>query len=951
MTPERYREVGQVYRAALEVPHEQRAAYLKEACGDDHALRQDVESLLVHESEDHGWIDGRALDIAAEALAAAQSQSWVGRQVGHYQVFSLVGSGGMGEVYRARDARLGRDVALKVLPVAYSTNPEWLRRFEREARAAGQLNHPNVLTVYDVGVHEQAPYIVAELLEGEDLRKLLNKGAIPQRRALDFGRQIANGLAAAHAKNVVHRDLKPENLFITTDGRVKILDFGIAKLKSPASGGNADTEGPTGAATIPGTVLGTVGYMSPEQVRGMEADHRSDIFVFGAILYEMLSGSRPFQGESGPEVLHGILKIEPADLSERNPTIPLVLARLVHRCLEKTPERRFQSAGDLSFALDALASLSTPAGGEAKPGAVTRIRTFPRNIVLGAVAVAAAFAAAVWLPRMMDDPWQPLLSMSFKSLTNTEGDEWGAEISSDGQLVAFLDRDGPFDPWDVWVTQFGGGPFNNLTKGVAMDLGNPRIRNLKFSHDGRQIVMEAKKDGEIHLWAVSALGGSLRKFRDEANEIAFSRDGSRMVYHDDAAGDPMFVTDSEGVGRQIYTAPQGVHCHFQVWSPDDAFIYFVQGLPPDKMDIWRIPSSPGGVPEQVTFHNSLVAYPTFINDRMLLYIARNPDGSGPSLYGVDVRRRLTRRITFGVEQYTSIASSAGGRRLVATVANPVSNLWRMPISNKVAEESEATRVTLSTVQGLSPRWTHDGLLYLSSRSGDNGIWKFANGTSTEVRDGSEGRVLSAAVDVGGGSSRIAAVIEKDRHAKLYIMNPDGTGIRPLGDSVAIRGAPSWSPDGQWITVAVDEGAGPRVFKFSPDGRSVLPMTTEYAINPVWSPDGRFLVYAGAQLGTSFRLHAITKDGQPHFMPEMTLDLGATRFSFVPGTSSLVFLKGGLWNKNLWMKDLQTGGERQLTNLSREFLTTDFDVSLDGREIVFSRQKDNSDVVVIVLPQL
>jgi len=943
MTPERYREVGQIYRATLEVPAEQRAAFLADACRGDQSLRRDVESLLVHGSEDHNWIDGAAIDIAAQSLA--HKQSWAGRQVGHYQVVSLIGSGGMGEVYRARDSRLGRDVALKVLPVAYSTNPEWLRRFEREARAAGQLNHPNVLTVYDVGLHEQAPYIVAELLEGEELRDLLRKGPVSQRRALDFARQIANGLAAAHAKDVVHRDIKPENLFITTDGRLKILDFGLAKLKTPALERNAGAEDPTAPETMPGTVMGTVGYMSPEQVRGFEADHRSDIFVLGVILYEMLSGSRPFKGESSTEVLHGILKAEPAELSEKNPAVTPALSRLVHRCLEKTPEQRFQSASDLSFALETLAPPSKPAGNDARP------KRSRRGIALAALVAAAAIIAAVWFSRMAnDDPWQILQTMSFKSLTNTEGDEWGAEISSDGQLVTFLDRGGPFDPWDVWITQFGGGPFNNLTKGSAPELGNPRIRNLKFTHDGRQILMEIKKDGVVDLWAISALGGSLRKFRAEANEIAFSPDGSRAIYHDDPPGDPMFVIDTDGVARQIHVAPHGVHCHFQVWAPDDAFIYFVQGFPPDKMDIWRIPSAPGGLPEQVTFHDSLVAYPTFVNDRMLLYVARNPDGSGPSLYGLDVRKGVSRRITFGVEQYTSIASSANGERLVATVANPVANLWRLPILNRVAGESDATRVPLSTVQGLAPRWTPEGLVYLSSRSGDNGIWKLANGTSTEIRDGSEGRVLSAAVDTGGGSLRIAAVVEKDGRSKLFIMNRDGTGIQPLGSSLDVRGAPSWSPDGQWITVAVDEGAGPRVFKFSPDGRSAVRMTTEYSVNPVWSPDGQFLVYAGAQVGTAFRVEAMTKDGQPHSMPEMSLDLGALRFSFGPGTSSLVFLKGGLWNKNLWIRDLQTGVERQLTNFSREFLITDFDVSMDGREIVLSRQMDNSDIVLIGLHQ-
>src|SRR4030095_16006514 len=288
----------------------------------------------------------------------------------------------MGEVYRARDARLNRDVALKVLPIEYSTNPEWLRRFEREARAAGQLNHPNILTVYDVGVYEQAPYIVAELLEGQELRELLRDGAIPQRRALDFACQIANGLAAAHAKNVVHRDLKPENLFITTDGRLKILDFGLAKIGAPWFGGSVDKEAPTVAAsTMPGTIMGTVGYMSPEQVKGLEADHRSDIFVLGVILYEMLSGSRPFQGESSAEVLHQILKTEPEELSERNPAISPMVARLVHRCLEKAPERRLQSASDLSFALEAWSSSSSPSANEAKPVAGGRPTVF-RNITI-----------------------------------------------------------------------------------------------------------------------------------------------------------------------------------------------------------------------------------------------------------------------------------------------------------------------------------------------------------------------------------------------------------------------------------------------------------------------------------------------------------------------------------------------------------------------------------------
>ena len=279
--------------------------------------------------------------------------------ISHYKVISKLGAGGMGEVYRARDARLDRDVAIKVLPTSFANEPDRLLRFEQEARATSALNHPNILTVYDTGSHEGSPFIVAELLEGEELRQLLNDGPLPQRKAVDFAQQIASGLAAAHEKGITHRDLKPENLFVTADGRVKILDFGLAKLRpqrsEPAGSGVATQK----AITDAGVVMGTVGYMSPEQVRGQEADHRSDIFSFGVILYEMLTGRRAFLRETMAETMTAILKEEPEEVTEINSRVPPQLQRIVSRCLEKKPERRFQSASDLGFAIEAL---STPSG-------------------------------------------------------------------------------------------------------------------------------------------------------------------------------------------------------------------------------------------------------------------------------------------------------------------------------------------------------------------------------------------------------------------------------------------------------------------------------------------------------------------------------------------------------------------------------------------------------------
>src|SRR5258705_87768 len=287
-------------------------------------------------------------------------------RLGRYEIRSLLGAGGMGEVYLARDPKINRDVAIKVIPAAFSADSERLRRFEQEAQAAGALNHPNILSIYDVDTHDGSPYVVSELLEGETLREQLNGAALPVRKAIDYALQIAHGLGAAHEKGIVHRDLKPENLFVTKDGRVKILDFGLAKLTGAGDGTQSQTEVPTRRIdTDPGVVMGTIGYMSPEQLRGRVADHRSDIFSFGAILYEMLSGNRAFRGESTADTMSAILREDPPDLSSTNKNIAPALERVVNHCLEKNPEERFHSANDLGFAIEALSGSQGMSGSTA----------------------------------------------------------------------------------------------------------------------------------------------------------------------------------------------------------------------------------------------------------------------------------------------------------------------------------------------------------------------------------------------------------------------------------------------------------------------------------------------------------------------------------------------------------------------------------------------------------
>ena len=362
-----------------------------------------------------------------------------GTKLGPYEIVSLLGAGGMGEVYRARDSRLKREVAIKVLPQTLSADADRLRRFEQEALATAALNHPNILAVFDIGTSDGSPYVVSELLEGETLRERLRSGALPQRKALDYAIQIARGLAAAHEKGIIHRDLKPENLFVTKDGRVKILDFGLAKLTQRDTSAQTSLATATQGATEAGVVMGTAGYMSPEQVRGLTLDPRSDIFSFGAILYEMLSGKRAFHGDTPADTMSSILKEEPAELSETNRNVSPALERIVHHCLEKSPESRFHSAGDIAFDLEHLTGLS---GSTAKIAAA-EAASQPRRKLLIAAAAGLAIAAAIyalgwWTGKSNVHVAQP----EYQQITFRTGFIGNARFTPDGSIVYSASWDG-----------------------------------------------------------------------------------------------------------------------------------------------------------------------------------------------------------------------------------------------------------------------------------------------------------------------------------------------------------------------------------------------------------------------------------------------------------------------------------------------------------------------------
>jgi serine/threonine protein kinase len=819
-----------------------------------------------------------------------------GTRIGPYEIAGLLGSGGMGDVYRAKDTRLGRSVAVKVLPADVSNDPGRRQRFDAEARAASALNHPNILSVFDTGTHEGLAYIVTELIDGESLRDLLRHGPMPVSRVVEWISQVADALAAAHSAAIIHRDLKPENIMVTQDGRAKVLDFGLAKKIEGPNTLDSDTTRLI-TQTSAGTVLGTAAYMSPEQVMAKELDARSDLFSLGLVLHEVLTGKQTFQRATPAEAMTAILREDPPALPE---TVPAALQAIVMHCLEKEPERRFHSARDLAFALRTVTSSGTASRSSGQE-ALVATRPARRWIWPAVSTLALVLPAMVAVPHLLELPPIDLEAYRFTPFANDHESENEAAWSPDGKSIAYLKT---VDGTPQLMVRA-------LDTAIPLQLtrGKTQITHAFWSPDST-LIYYTGRTGKGELWGVSPSGGRAARILEDLRNAAISPDGKTLaIWRADETGgnvrSSLWISSPPGSALQRYmpdpfAIPLDSDGNGLWFAPDGQSILLITaGTSPA---IWVLPfpttrGTPRRVFEKMDFN--FVPRGSWMPDSRHAVLSFSTGGGQPSLWLADFKRERLRRLTAsaGAEEDPSVAPD--GRRLAFTSTTDDYDLIELPL------DGSSPRTLLANSRNMySPSWAPQGdqFLYATDRDGSSEIWShnvkanldrplvtpkdFPAGTTTSLShpvfspDGSRFAFVRSATGepptiwvmpaVGGAPIRLTA-----EYMVAPTWSPDGNSIaglmhreRPWQAAIVgvganmtaqvIAGAPTclmpleWSPSGEWLACEAREG----VRLFSPDGQKhkTLPVLGSSAI--AFSKDGATLYVTGRDEGRTF-LRAIT----------------------------------------------------------------------------------------------
>ena len=856
----------------------------------------------------------------------------------------------MGDVYRAHDPQLGREVAIKALPSAFSNDPDRQRRFEREARATASLNHPNILAIHDVGVHEGIPFIVTELLEGETLRQQMNGRPLPPRKAIEYAIQIASGLAAGHDRGVVHRDIKPDNLFITKDGRVKILDFGLAKMIDSSGDATITLDG------VPlAPVLGTAVYMSPEQARGLRTDHRSDIFSFGVVLYEMLTGYAPFRRGSTPETLNAILHDEPPELAGVVP-VARSLERIVRHCLEKAPEARFQDIRDLIFDLNALPDEAY------QSSATPRIlgRRAARRIGFAALLLSGVVAAAL-VGYVAGNARVPTANLDTAAhrlhrVTDLAGIEESPSISPDRKYVAFTGNVN--GQRQIFLRLLAGGSPSPITKD-PVDHRSPR-----WAPDGNSLVyfLPARPDqvqGEI--WRIPILGGSPRHVSDCIGDADVSHSGRLACFTLNAKKTQLVTASLDGTDMQVVAQSVSEYHLPPRWSPDGKWIAFQKG---DglRYDIFVLPAA-GGEPRKLTNERNIIRGLAWLPDSAGVVYSSSGGSTIPylppmTLWEVHLNGGLPRQISPAEAWYEQPDIHPSGL-LSAAMMRMHFDLWKFPFEGAPAENvRRATQITRQTGQVLTPTSSPDGndIAFLSDSGGHSNLWVSSVGNPTLRQITFEDEpTVSVGVPVWSPDGRsIAFVSSKGRIGfdfGIWLINPDGTNQR----NIAKQGlGVAWSPDSQWIYYA-ESSAGP-LYKISSSGGLPIKVRSEPMRNVIGLHDTTLYYMVERPLldgRPEFEILAATPEDGPsrslaHISAARVPSWQIVNPSLSPDGEWLAMPLTDGDTTNIWALSTRTREWRQVTDFGDRstFIARRVSWSADGRSIVAAVGEGDADIVVL-----